>query len=75
MEKLSVISGAEVVSALERDGWFVNRESGIHVILLKKGNNASLSVPMYRDLVPGTVQALIQAAGLTIDEFVGLLKK
>ena len=73
MAALPVISGAEAVRAPERAGWRKDRQKGSHVIMLKKGEIASLSVPQHRELAPGTLRALIRAARLTVDEFAGLL--
>lgn len=73
MAKLPVISGAEAVKAFERAGWRRDRQRGSHVVMLKKGEMASLSVPQHRELAPGTLRSLIRAARLTVDEFAGLL--
>ena len=72
MPRLPVISGAEAVKAFERAGWRKDRQCGSHVILLKTGETASLSVPQHRELAPGTLRSLIRAAGMTVEEFVGL---
>ena len=72
MPKLPVISGAEAVKAFERAGWRQDRQRGSHVILLKPGHIASLSVPQHRELAPGTLRSLIRAAGMSVEEFVGL---
>jgi predicted RNA binding protein YcfA (HicA-like mRNA interferase family) len=69
MAKLPVISGAEAVSRFERAGWRADRQKGSHVVLLKKGHIASLSVPQHKELAPGTLRALIRAAGMTVEEF------
>jgi predicted RNA binding protein YcfA (HicA-like mRNA interferase family) len=45
MAKLPVISGAEAVRRFERAGWRADRQKGSHVVLLKQGHIASLSVP------------------------------
>jgi predicted RNA binding protein YcfA (HicA-like mRNA interferase family) len=74
MPKLPVVSGAEAVRAFERDGWRADRQRGSHVIMLKPGNTASLSIPQHRELSPGTLRALIRAAGLSVEEFVALLR-
>jgi predicted RNA binding protein YcfA (HicA-like mRNA interferase family) len=68
-----MISGAQAVRAFERAGWQVARQKGSHVVLLKSGHIASLSVPQHRELAPGTLRALIRAAALTVDEFAELL--
>jgi predicted RNA binding protein YcfA (HicA-like mRNA interferase family) len=73
MPRLPVVSGAQAVRAFTRSGWRVDRQRGSHVILIKPGSIASLSVPQHRELAPGTLRALIRAAGMTVEEFVGLL--
>ncbi|MBN2580727.1 MAG: type II toxin-antitoxin system HicA family toxin [Pirellulales bacterium] len=73
MPKLPVISGAEAVKAFEQAGWQQARQRGSHVVLLKSGEIASLSVPQHRELAPGTLRALIRSAGMTVEEFVGYL--
>jgi predicted RNA binding protein YcfA (HicA-like mRNA interferase family) len=72
MPKLPVLSGAEAVAIFERAGWRQARQRGSHVILLKPGHIASLSIPQHRQLAPGTLRALIRAAGMTVQEFVDL---
>ena len=74
MAGLPIISGTEAVKAFERAGWSVNRRRGSHVVLLKAGHRASLSVPQHRELAPGTLRSLVRAAGMTVDEFVGNLR-
>ena len=73
MAKLPAISGAKTVRVLEKAGWKVDRQRGSHVVLLRAGMDVSLSVPQHRELAPGTLRALIRAAGMTVDEFVALL--
>ncbi len=73
MPKLPVVSGAEAVKAFERAGWYVDRQSGSHVVMLKAGEIASLSIPQHRELAPGTLRSLIRAAGMTVEQFIGLL--
>ena len=73
MPKLPVISGAEAVRAFQRAGWRVDRQRGSHVVLLKSGHIASLSVPQHRELAPGTLRALIRTAEMSVGDFVTLL--
>jgi predicted RNA binding protein YcfA (HicA-like mRNA interferase family) len=73
MVKLPVVSGVEAVRAFQRDGWRVDRQKGSHVVLLKTGHVASLSVPQHPELAPGTLRALIRAAGLSVEESAALL--
>ena len=64
------MSGAEVVRAFERLGWSVARQRGSHIILVKDGDRATLSVPNHREIAKGTLRSLIRAAGVTVEEFV-----
>ena len=73
MVKQPVVSGAEAVKAFQRAGWRVDRQKGSHVVLLRPGHIASLSVPQHPELAPGTLRALIRAAGLSMEEFAALL--
>ena len=73
MVRLPVVSGAQAVRAFERAGWRRDRQRGSHVILVKSGHIASLSVPQHRELAPGTLRALVRASGMTVEEFVTML--
>lgn len=73
MGTLANISGKEAVKALLRSGWVWEGQTGSHVILSKAGQRATLSIPQHREVKPGTLRAIIRAAGLTVEEFIGLL--
>ncbi len=74
MARLPTVSGRQTVAALERAGFEVRRQRGSHIILVKAGKAETLSVPDHRQLKPGTLRALIRKAGLTVGEFVDLLR-
>jgi predicted RNA binding protein YcfA (HicA-like mRNA interferase family) len=74
MLKLPVVSGAVAVKAFVRAGWSVDRQRGSHVILLRDGHIASLSVPQHRELAPGTLRSLLRTAGMTVEAFIGMLR-
>jgi hypothetical protein len=42
-------------------------------VLLKPGHIASLSIPQHAELAPGTLRALLRAAGIGVEEFSALL--
>jgi predicted RNA binding protein YcfA (HicA-like mRNA interferase family) len=73
MSKLPAISGADAVRAFERAGWRQDRQRGSHLVMLKEGHMASLSVPQHRELAPGTLRSLIRASGISVEEFCKLL--
>jgi len=62
------MSGREVVRAFEKFGWRVARP-GNHIILVKHGARATLSVPDHKEVARETLRSLIRAAGLTVEEF------
>jgi len=72
MPQLPRLSGRGIVKAFNRAGWSVARQKGSHIILVKDGHWATLSVPDHREVAPGTLRSLIRASGLTVDEFVDL---
>lgn len=71
---LPAVRPREVIRALERAGWEIRRQRGSHVTLSKQGEPFVVTVPLHRrDLPRGTLIAIIKDAGLTVDEFIGLI--
>jgi predicted RNA binding protein YcfA (HicA-like mRNA interferase family) len=68
MPPLPALSGSDVVRVLEALGWEVARQRGSHIVLVKSGSRATLSVPDHR-VAKGTLRSLIRAADLTVSEF------
>jgi len=64
-----LLSGREVVRVFEKFGWQIARQRGSHIILVKEGARATLSVPDHKEVARGTLRSLIRAAGLTVEEF------
>lgn len=69
MPGLPTLSGREVVRAFTKDGWQMVRQRGSHMIMVKSGHMATLSVPDHREIAKGTLRSLIRSSGLTVDEF------
>jgi predicted RNA binding protein YcfA (HicA-like mRNA interferase family) len=72
MPPLPSLSGREVVKIFGKDGWAPARQRGSHIILVKQGHIATLSVPDHKELAKGTLRSLIRAGGLTVEEFLAL---
>jgi len=68
------VSGQECIKALQRVGFVVVRQQGSHVVVRRNDPFAQLVVPDHKELDRGTLRAIIRQAGLTVDEFVGLLR-
>ena len=70
MPPLPTLSGRDVVKAFTEAGWQMVRQRGSHMIMVKDGHRATLSVPDHREIAKGTLRSLIRASGLTVEEFV-----
>lgn len=73
MSKLPTISGRECVNALERAGFYINRQRGSHIIMRRDDPYAQVVVPNHKTLDRGTLRGIIRQAGLAVDEFIALL--
>ncbi len=69
MPALPVLSGRKVVRAFVSLGWQVARQRGSHIILVKDGEIATLSIPDHKEVAKGTLRSLIRTAGITVEEF------
>lgn len=65
------ISGTEAVSALERLGFSVARQSGSHVRLVRGARR--VTVPMHRNIIVGTLQSILRQAGVSLEDFLKVL--
>ena len=59
MPALPALSGREVVKAFANGGWQMVRQRGSHMIMVKEGHMATLSVPDHREVAKGTLRSLI----------------
>ena len=73
MTKLPRISSRECIKALEKIGYYVDRQKGSHIILYRDTPYGKVVVPENRELPSGTLRAIIKNADLTVDEFIELL--
>jgi len=72
---LPAVPPDRAIAALRKIGYEEDHQTGSHVILYKDGR-LPISVPKHdRDLKTGTLRSIIRSAGLSVDEFVRLLKR
>lgn len=71
---LPLVSGAEVIRALQRAGFEPHHRKGSHVTM-KEGASPyrRVVVPMHDPIRRGTLRSIIRDAGLTVEEFVTFL--
>lgn len=74
MRKLPVISGRKCVNILAKAGFYFKRREGSHITLRRDNPFAQVVIPGHKELDRGTLRAIIRQAGLSIEEFVRLMK-
>ncbi len=73
MPKLPVLSGKELINALQRLGFQVVRQKGSHVSLQKE--NHKTVVPLHDELAKGTLLGILKQCGLDKEELQRILKE
>lgn len=58
----------DIVRAFENLGWTI-RKNSTHVIMIKEGHRATLSIPNHHEVARGTLRSLIRDADVTVEEF------
>ena len=69
--KIPLISGIDVIKRLKKAGFIATRQKGSHVRLEKSVSNTTIkiTVPLHSELKKGTLNRIIQDAGLSLEEF------
>jgi predicted RNA binding protein YcfA (HicA-like mRNA interferase family) len=73
---LPAVNGRQVLAALRRAGFVLDRVTGSHHVLSHAGDaRRAVTVPFHgaRSLKPGTLRNIIRQSGLTVEEFRKLL--
>ena len=74
MTKLPVVSGREVVRALERAGFAQVSAKGSHCKLFHDERRLTVIAPLHRGALPrGTLGSILRQAGMTADDLQQLL--
>jgi predicted RNA binding protein YcfA (HicA-like mRNA interferase family) len=73
MSKLWVVSGRDLVRALEKVGFVFDRQHGSHMILFRPRSSTVVSVPDHRELDRGTLRSILRQANITPEQLRGLL--
>lgn len=74
MSVLPRISGREVAAALAKIGYQMDRQKGSHMVLRAVAPPyRRIVVPDHREVAKGTLRAILRQAGISVDEFRGLL--
>ena len=58
MPRLPVLSSQDTVRNFERFGWNVTRQRRSHIVMIKPGEMATLSVPNHPTVTKGTLRSI-----------------
>ena len=76
MSKLPIVSGRQLCRALAKIGYDEDHQTGSHIILRNQAPpHRRLTIPDHKEIAKGTLRSIIRQAGLTLDEFGGLLEE
>lgn len=75
MASIPLLHPREVIKTFEQFGWAVVRQRGSHIILIKQGHIATLSVPNHSEVARGTLRSLISKAGITVEGFINAIEQ
>ena len=73
MSRLPVVSGRDLVRALEKVGFAFDRQRGSHIMLFRAEPPTTLSMPDHRELDRGTLRAILRQAGVSPEGLADLL--
>ena len=74
MPKLPRVNAKQIIKALKKAGFFIDHQTGGHVILYKDANYPPVTVPFHnKDLKVGTISSILKQAEISVKEFIELL--
>ena len=74
MPKIPIVSAIKVIKVLSKIGYEADHQTGSHIILRhREMPHKRLTVPNHQEIARGTLKAIIEEAGLTVQEFTDLL--
>jgi predicted RNA binding protein YcfA (HicA-like mRNA interferase family) len=74
MPKLPIVSGKELIKALEKIGFSFIRQRGDHVIM-KHSDGRVVTIPLKKEIKKGTLKkGILNPLNITVEELINLLK-
>ncbi|TMD25342.1 MAG: addiction module toxin, HicA family [Chloroflexi bacterium] len=75
MPRLPRLSGSDLLRALQRACWHESRTRGSHVVLRHSSRPGRVVIPVHagRTLKPKTLLAILDSAGITVNQLRDLL--
>jgi predicted RNA binding protein YcfA (HicA-like mRNA interferase family) len=71
MPRLPRLNSKQMIKALKKAGFYVDHQTGSHVIMYKDDQSSLVSVPYHnKDLKLGTIKNILNQAKLTVEELI-----
>jgi predicted RNA binding protein YcfA (HicA-like mRNA interferase family) len=67
------LSGQDLIKALKRVGFVIQRQRGSHIIFRRESPHARVVVPNHESIRMGTLRTILHEANLTVDQLLELL--
>lgn len=66
----------QAIKALRRAGWEIRpiKKGKRHTVMVKSGVEGLISIPRHTTIKVGTLDKILEVAGLTVEEFLKLLR-
>ena len=75
MPKLPVISGKELIKALEKIGFVTVRQESSHVVV-KHSDGRVATIPLHREIKKGTLKkGILNPLNISVERLIQILKK
>jgi len=69
VSKLPVISGKELCKVFEKLNYFIDHQTGSHMILRQESYpHRRLTIPNHKEIAKGTLRSILRESGLTVEE-------
>ncbi len=73
MVKLPVVSGRDVVRALEKIGYVLDRQRGSHIVMRHSDPPfRRVTIPDHKEVAKGTLRAILRQTGLSSENLADL---
>ena len=71
-QRLPVVSGRDVITALRKAG-FAEISQRVSHVKLRDAEGRTAIVPLHRELAPGTLRSVLRQAAMSVEDFTALL--
>lgn len=73
MPKLPLVTPRRLIVALRRQGFFIERQRGSHIVLRHNDGRITVITNHPRDLPPGTLKGILSDIDITVEELRDIL--